>query len=72
MSLILRMMHTGSDAADVQHFIFDEVHDASAWQLFVLSMLLAVLISGVPSPVRIYLMTATQSGDIFAGSSAGH
>ena len=49
---------------DVQHRIYDEVHDASSWELFLLSHDLYELSRGME--IKIYLMTATTDTVIFA------
>ena len=49
---------------DVQHRIYDEVHDASPWTLFLLSKDLHALSQG--TNVKIYLMTATTKTRIYA------
>ncbi len=49
---------------DVQHLIYDEVHDASPWTLFLLSHHLYELSQGVR--MKLYLMTATPDTPIFS------
>ncbi len=47
----------------MQHFIYDEVHDAGPWTLLLLSLHLDELSNGVD--IRRYLMTATRDTPIF-------
>ena len=58
-----RMLRAES-ARDVQHVIYDEVHDASPWTLFLLSHHLNKLSKGARC-IKIYLMTATPDTAIF-------
>ena len=61
-SFVHRLLRAES-TADVQHFIYDEVHDASAWTLFVLSLHLYEISEN--ERIKAYLMTATPDTPIF-------
>ena len=50
-------------STDVQHRIYDELHDASNWELFLLSYDLYQLKEG--ADIYIYFMTATTDTPIF-------
>ena len=59
------MLKKSPEAEDVQHFVFDDIHDGCPWELFLLSYLLHRL-SNLPSSLtKIYLMSATFDTRIF-------
>ena len=51
-------------STDVQHLIYDELHDASNWELFLLSHDLFQFAQG--ADIYIYVMTATTETPVFA------
>ena len=53
-------------STDVQHRIYDELHDASNWELFLLSYDLFQLAQG--AEFYIYFMAATTETPIFAAN----
>ena len=61
---MFRRMLIAESTMDVLHRIYDELHDASAWELFLLSLDLYELAQGVD--LKIYLMSATKDTPIFA------
>ena len=61
-SFFHRLLLTES-TVDVQHLIYDEVHDASPWTLFLLSYHLSELSRG--ANIKVHLMTATPTAPIF-------
>ena len=59
LSFFWRMLHSSPEADDVQHRIYDEIHDASAWQLFLLSLDISKLVADPHCGLKIFLMSAT-------------
>ena len=57
---MFRRMLAAESTMDVLHRIYDELHDAGAWELFLLSLDLYDFAQGVDR--KIYLMTATSKG----------
>ncbi len=60
---MFRRMLSAESSMDVQHRVYDELHDATAWQLFLLSHDLYEITQGVDR--KIYLMTATTDTRIY-------
>ena len=65
LSLVLRMMKTSIDAEDVQHFIFDEVHEASSWQLFLISYFVEKMRTERCFDRKLYLVSATPQTPVY-------
>ena len=59
LSFFWRVLHSSPKADDVQHRIYDEIHDASPWQLFLLSHDISELVANPKCGLHIFLMSAT-------------
>ena len=70
LSLVWRMLKTSPEAEDVKHFVFDEIHDASPWELYLLSYEIYRLSQSPDCGTKIYLMTATPDTRIFRVGAA--
>ena len=70
LSLVWRMLKTSPEAEDVKHFVFDEIHDASCWELYLLSYAIYRLSNSPSCGTKIYLMSATLDTRIFRAIAA--
>ena len=70
LSFFWRVLRSSPKADDVQHRIYDEIHDASAWQLFHLSHDISRLVADPGCGLNIFLMSATLETPIWQAIQA--